>query len=121
MVRNIESEALAVKHELPEEHRSKFHQIFITLAKYAAVIAVGTGAGLYAARHGSRYHEFAADRFAASIVGKETMIDTLRQICKATGHSISETHHAEKFKGIIAETMLAHPSFAERAAHIRSK
>ena len=48
------------------------------------------------------------------------MISALKKIHQAAGLSISEHPEAEKFKGILAETIMAHPSMAERAAHIRS-
>jgi hypothetical protein len=48
------------------------------------------------------------------------MVEALRKIYKAAGASVSEHPEKEKFQGIIAETILAHPNFAERAAHIRS-
>ncbi len=88
--------------------------------KYFAIAAAGVGAGLFAARCGSRFHEFSADRFGASVTNKDVMISALRKVHEAAGASISEHPQQEVFQGIMAETILAHPSFAERAAHIRS-
>lgn len=119
--KHVEGEAKTLSDTLPRKDGE--HTVMdkaLSAGKYMAAAALGIGAGLMAARYGTRFEEFAADKFAASVVGKEEMVNALRKVHKALGASISETHQPQKWQGIILETFMAHPTFAERAAHIRS-
>jgi Zn-dependent protease with chaperone function len=121
MVKHIETTTSETRASLPKEtEQSSLLNNILYYGKYLAVAVAATGVGLWIARHGARYHEFAADSFAAGAVhNRESMVSALRKIHQAAGQSISEHHQAGAFKGIIAETLHAHPSFAERVTNIR--
>ncbi len=118
MVKHVEAAAEEERKNLPAEAKHPFMDRLIKAGEYIAVMAISTGAGLWVARHGARFHEFAADRFGASVAGKENMISALRKLATEAGHSVSEHHQAERFQGILNETILSHPSFAERRTNI---
>lgn len=128
LVKHIDATAKDADRQLREQQENKpqrheeagLKRNILHYGKYFAIGVAGLGAGLLTSRYGSRFHEFAADRFGASVTNKEAAISALRKIHEAMGASISEHPEKEAFKGLINETMQAHPSFAERAAHIRS-
>jgi Zn-dependent protease with chaperone function len=121
LVDHVHKEADKLHDTLPEEAKGSWLMRTInTTAKYMAVAAVGVGVGLLLTRQGSRYHEFAADAFASEAShNKNSIISALEKIYEYCGVNAAE--HDKIFKGIKKETFGAHPSLAERAAHVHSR
>lgn len=121
LVEHVHKEADKLHDTLPEEAKASWlMRAMNTTAKYMAVAAVGVGVGLLLTRQGARYHEFAADAFASEAShNRNSIIRALEKIFEYAGINVAE--HDKMFKGVMNETFGAHPSLAERAAHVHSR
>lgn len=121
LVEHVHKEADKLHDTLPEEAKSSWLiRAVNTTAKYMAVAAAGVGVGLLLTRQGARYHEFAADAFASEAShNKNSIISALEKIFEYCGVTAAE--HDKMYKGVMGETFGAHPSLAERAAHVHSR
>lgn len=105
----------------PDETENGFLKQVLNAGKYIAMATIGLGTGLYIARHGSRFNEFAADRFGALVSSKVAMANGLKKVHKAMENSTYVFKNEPSIMDIISsETIYAHPSLRERTSHIRS-
>ncbi|MDX2072769.1 MAG: M48 family metalloprotease [Alphaproteobacteria bacterium] len=120
-----------------DEHAHKvdteWKKSLLNAGRYVLAGALGFGVGLAGARSMARHMEFDADRMAVKLMGsKQEYIDFLKKAqsssSKQLGAEISQKPRptevtekiqdfvSEKWKDLMAETVHAHPSMAEREA-----
>lgn len=122
ITKHLEGAAQDAHMELPAEAaKSPFISRLLTSGKYIAAAAAGLGVGGLTSRIASRQFEYAADSFASKAVSdKEAMVGALRKILESMGRKVSEHPKGESFTEVVKELCSSHPSFAKRAANIRS-